>query len=75
MSVEDREVDRDDVVVLRGFIWRKTWGYEFVLQGGGVHGDPYFDFFMGTPGEGEVGGLAHKIVEWLVDGLSLLEVG
>ncbi|EDR03977.1 uncharacterized protein LACBIDRAFT_330882 [Laccaria bicolor S238N-H82] len=33
---------------------KKTRGYEFVLQEGGVHDDPYFDFFFGTPGEGEV---------------------
>lgn len=50
-------------------------GYEFVLQEGGVHDDPYFDFFFGTPGEREVGGLTRKIVEWLVGGFSLVEVG
>ena len=75
MSVEDRELDRDDVVsfgrvCLEG---KKTGGYEFVLQDGGVHDDQYFDFFMGTPGEGEMGGLAHKTVEWLV-GLALLKM-
>ena len=52
---------------------KKTGGYEFVLQEGGVHDDPYFDLFLGTLGEGEVGGLAHKIVEWLV-GLALLKM-
>ena len=57
----------------RVYLERKTRGYEFVLQEGGVHGDPYFDFFMGTPGEGEMGGLAHKILEWLV-GLALLKM-
>ena len=76
MSAGDKEVDRDDVVSfgrvhLQG---KKTRGYEFVLQEGGVHDDPYFDFFMGTPGEGEVGGLTHKIVEWLVGGFNLVEV-
>ena len=51
----------------------KSRGYEFVLQEGGVHDDPYFDFFMGTPGESEVDGLTHRIVEWLV-GLALLKM-
>lgn len=77
VSAGDKEVDRDDIVSfgkihLEG---KKTRGYEFVLQEGGVHDDPYFDFFFGTPGEGEVGGLTHTIVEWLVDGFSLVEVG
>ena len=64
----------DDVVRFgRAPLEGKTRGYEFVLQEGGVHDGPYFDFFMGTPGEGEVGGLTHTIVEWLV-GLALLKV-
>ena len=48
-------------------------GYEFVLQEGGVHDDSYFDFFLGTLGEDEEGGLTHKIVERLV-GLALLKM-
>jgi len=66
VSVGDKEVDRDDVVSfgrvhLEG---KKTRRYEFVLQEGGVHDDPYFDFFLGTPGEREVGGSTHKIGWW-----------
>ena len=38
-----------------------------------MYDDPYFDFFLGMPGEGEMGGLTHKIVEWLV-GLALLKM-
>jgi acetyl esterase/lipase len=57
VSAGDKEVDRDDVVSFgKVHLEGKTRGYEFVLQEGGVHDDPYFDFFLGTPGEGEVGG-------------------
>jgi len=58
VSVGDKEVDINDVVSfgrvqLEG---KKTRGYEFVLQEGGVHDDPYFNFFLGMPGsEGWVG--------------------
>ncbi|KIK04525.1 hypothetical protein K443DRAFT_4504 [Laccaria amethystina LaAM-08-1] len=76
VSAGDKEVDRDDVVSFgKVHLEGKTRGYEFVLQEGGIHDDPYFDFFLGSPGEGEVGGLTHKIVEWLVSGFSLVDVG
>jgi acetyl esterase/lipase len=76
VSAGDKEVDRDDVVSFgKVHLEGKMRGYEFVLQEGGVHDDPYFDFFLGSPGEGEVGGLTHKIVEWLVGGFSLVDVG
>ena len=75
MSVEDREVDRDDVVSFgRVHLKGKMRGYELVLQERGVHDDPYIDFFMGMLGEGEVGGLTHRIVEWSVVGLALLKM-
>ena len=57
VSVGDKEVDRDDVVSFgRVQLEGKTRGYEFVLQEGGVHDDPYFNFFLGMLGsEGWVG--------------------
>lgn len=49
-------------------------GVEYVVQRGGVHNDPFLDFFVGNGPEGgvqgkEQGEVTSVVLEWLAVGL------
>jgi len=68
VSAGDAECLRDDIAEVVGRLSTHHSRVTFVLQRGGVHNDPFFDFLAR---ESRVGDLTRQILDWVAEGFIL----
>ncbi|PPQ74631.1 hypothetical protein CVT26_007440 [Gymnopilus dilepis] len=68
MTAGEKELFRDDIIHFSNRLCKTKSNFSFVIQEGGTHNDPMFDFFLQLPHD-QLGSLTSQIVDWLAKGI------